>query len=211
MEFTCTGAEQRCQTQGQPVQLIQRLTDIPTKKRGLAGTVSSTALFNECQSLRLNTVQDRGMIPTGKTKYRDKLITVPLCPPQTSHGLAVRQRMVLIYRCLLIQYRRLDLRKVSSPCIVTYRKRQQRAIDAIKFHIQQLYHILLLTGGTILEAVFSLMTSLALCIAYCSVRPALNVKISHLALVLIFWYPWYRVCSKNTFFFSREINKLHEE
>jgi len=69
MEFTSTGGEQLCQTQGQPVQLIQRLTDIPTKKRGLAGTVSSTAPFNDCQSLRLNTVQERGMILTGKTKY----------------------------------------------------------------------------------------------------------------------------------------------
>jgi hypothetical protein len=53
MEFTSIGAEQRCQTRGQPVQLIQRLTDIPTMKLGLAGTVSSTAPLHDCQSLRL--------------------------------------------------------------------------------------------------------------------------------------------------------------
>jgi hypothetical protein len=48
----------------------------------------------------------------------------------------------------------------------------------MQFQIQQLYHILLLTEGTILGAVFGLMTSLTLCIAYCGVRPALIVKIS---------------------------------
>jgi hypothetical protein len=53
MEFTSIGAEQRCQTRGQSVQLTQRLTDIPAMKRGLAGTVSvsATAPFNACQSL----------------------------------------------------------------------------------------------------------------------------------------------------------------
>jgi hypothetical protein len=68
MEFTSIDAEQRCQTQGQPVQLIHRFTDIPAKKRGLAGTASS-APIDDCQSLRLNTVQECGMILTGKTKY----------------------------------------------------------------------------------------------------------------------------------------------
>jgi len=69
----------------------------------------------------------------------------------------------------------------------------------MKFQIQQLYHILLLQGGTILGAVFSFMTSLTLCIAYCGVRPALHVKISRLALVPIFWDPWYSVFQKKSF------------
>jgi hypothetical protein len=69
---------------------------------------------------------------------------------------------------------------------------------------------LVVNRGSILGAVFSLMTSLTLCIAYCGVRPALNVKISRLALVPIFWDPWYRVCSKKKFF-SGEINKFHEQ
>jgi hypothetical protein len=59
MEYTSIGAEQRCHTPGQPIQLIQRLTDIPTRKRGLAGTVSSTAPFNDCQSLRLTEYRAR--------------------------------------------------------------------------------------------------------------------------------------------------------
>jgi hydrogenase-4 membrane subunit HyfE len=108
------------------------------------------------------------------------------------------------------------LRKVCCPWIVTYRIRQQKANNAIKFQIQQLYYTLL-TGGTILGAVFSLMTSLTLSIAYCGVPPALNVKISRLALVLIFWDPCNRVCSKKAFFFleksvtsmkSNTINRL---
>ena len=83
-------------------------SDIPTMKSGLAP-------FNDCQSLRLNTVQERGMILAGNTKYWYGRITVPLCPLQTSRGLAVHQRMLLIYQFLLIQYRRLGSEKFAVP------------------------------------------------------------------------------------------------
>jgi hypothetical protein len=110
-------------------------------KRGLAGTVSvsATAPFNACQSLSAEWYWQEKR--STETTYHSATLSTT---NTTWTGCATKN--VLNLSVFIDSVQAFRLRKVCCRWIVTYKIRQQRANNAIKFQIQQLYRILLLTG-----------------------------------------------------------------